>query len=260
MENQDKWYLENAVAEKYEEMFVPALFAAWADKIVDAAGLSREKNILDVACGTGIVARTVKDRLKNKATVTGLDLNPAMLNVAKRVCPDVNWIEGNAEELPFENEYFDAIFCQAGLMFFPEKIIALSEMNRVLCNGGKMVVQVWAENEAYNKLIEVLEEVAGSETASILRAPFVLNDITTLANIFERSGIAVTSLQTDQTILKAPSLERWLQVELESWALSGKVDGNALLPEVKKRLGSYCNSEGMVEIPMKGHIVLAVKN
>lgn len=78
MENQKDWLLESAIAEKYEELFVPSLFASWADKLVDAATLSHEKKILDVACGTGIVARTVKDRL-NGAFVTGVDLNPAMM-------------------------------------------------------------------------------------------------------------------------------------------------------------------------------------
>jgi ubiquinone/menaquinone biosynthesis C-methylase UbiE len=260
MNNQEEWRLENATAEKYEELFVPALFAAWAVKLVDAARLSEEKNFLDVACGTGIVARTVKDRLKDKATVTGVDLNPAMLHVAQRIRSDINWIEGNAQRLPFENESFDAVLCQAALMFFPDKIAALLEMNRVLQKGGKIAVQVWGQNEAYDILSDILKEVSGPETASIMQAPFVLQDITLLTDLFKKSAIPVTDLQMDQTILKAPSMEQWLQIELESWALSGKVDVAEILPKAKERLQSFCTTDETIEIPMKGNIVLAIKS
>ncbi|MDQ3847025.1 MAG: methyltransferase domain-containing protein [Bacteroidota bacterium] len=260
MNSQEEWRLENATAEKYEELFVPALFAAWAVKLINVVRLSQEKNILDVACGTGIVARTVKDQLKDKATVTGIDLNPAMLRVARRIESDINWVEGDAQRLPFENESFDAVLCQAALMFFPDKVAALSEMNRVSQKGGKIAVQVWGQNEAYDILTDILEEVSGSETAAIMRAPFILEDTTLLADLFEKSGIPLTDLQTDQTILKAPSLEQWLQIELESWALSGKVDAATILPKAKERLQNFCTADGTIEIPMRGHIAVAVKS
>lgn len=258
MNNQEEWHLENATAEKYEELFVPALFSPWAVKLVDTV-ISQEKNILDVACGTGILARTVKDRLNDKASVTGVDLNPAMLRVARRIRSDINWVEGNAQNLPFENESFDAVLCQAGLMFFPDKIAALSEMNRVLQSGGKMAVQVWGQNEPYDILTDILEEVEGQETASIMRAPFVLQDKNLLTDLFKSSGISITNLQTHQIILKSPSLEQWLQIELESWALSGKVDVAEILPKVKERLQSFCLPDGTVEIPMNGYIAVAIK-
>lgn len=260
MNNEEEWRLKNATAEKYEQLFVPALFTAWAVKMVDALELSDEKNILDVACGTGIVARTAKDRLKDKVSVTGVDLNPAMLRVARQIRSDINWIEGNAQNLPFENESFDVVLCQAALMFFPDKVAALTEMKRVLRTEGKIAVQVWGPNEAYDILIDILEEAAGSETASIMRAPFVLQDTSILTGLFKTSGIVITHLQTDQTILKAPSLEQWLQIELESWALSGKVDAVAILPKVKERFQRFCTTDGTIEIFMKGHIVLAKKN
>lgn len=231
-----------------------------AVKLVDAAGLSEKKNILDVACGTGIVARTAKDRLKDKATVTGIDLNPAMLRVGRRIEFGINWVEGDAQRLPFDNESFDAVLCQAALMFIPDKVAALSEMNRILGKGGKIAVQVWGQNEAYNIVTDILEEVAGSETAAIMRAPFVLQDTTLLTDLFQKSGLPLANLQTDQTILQAPSLEQWLQIELESWALSGKVDAAAILPKAKERLQNFCTADGTVEIPMKGHIAVAVKS
>lgn len=127
MSNEETWRLETATARKYEEVFVPALFARWAEILIDSAELAREKTILDVACGTGIVARTVKKRLNGRVDVKGVDLNPAMLEIAGGISPDIDWLEGNAQKLPFDNESFDVVLCQAGLMFFPDKIAAFQK-------------------------------------------------------------------------------------------------------------------------------------
>ena len=108
-------------AEVYEERFVPALFGQWAPLLLEEAGVDRGHRVLDVACGTGIVARTAADRVGPTGSVVGLDLNEAMLIVAKRVRPDLEWRHGDAAEFPFGEGSFDIALCQMALMFFPDR-------------------------------------------------------------------------------------------------------------------------------------------
>src|SRR5688572_16510230 len=105
----ESWQVSAEAAEIYESRFVPAIFAEWAPRIADAADVNAGANVLDVACGTGVVARECARR---GAVVTGLDLNPGMLSVARRISPSVTWRQGDAAALPFPDAVFDAALCQ----------------------------------------------------------------------------------------------------------------------------------------------------
>lgn len=131
-------------ASAYEELFVPALFAQWAPMVADLAGLRDGHRVLDVACGTGIAARTAADRVGDSGSVVGLDPNPAMLEVAARVRPDLEWRQGDVAGLPFAAESFDAVLCQSAVFFFPDVGLAFSEMARVVRRGGVVVIQTYA--------------------------------------------------------------------------------------------------------------------
>ena len=108
--------------ENYERYFVPAIGAPFAADLIESAGLSPGDRVLDVACGTGIVARLAAPRVGPTGRVTGLDLNPGMLAVAASVTPPemaIDWREANAEAIPLPDEAFDVVFCQFGLQFMP---------------------------------------------------------------------------------------------------------------------------------------------
>jgi ubiquinone/menaquinone biosynthesis C-methylase UbiE len=130
------------VAEMYEASFVPTLFADLAPHLVTAAAVAPGDRVLDVACGTGIVARVAADRVGEQSRVVGLDLNEAMLTVARRVRPDLEWHQGDAGALPFPDSAFDVAMCQSGLMFVPDPGAALREMARVVAVGGTVAAQV----------------------------------------------------------------------------------------------------------------------
>ena len=127
-------------AEVYETFFVPALFAPWAPRVADAALLAPGQKVLDVACGTGVLAREAALRVAPDGTVTGLDRNEGMLAVARRAAPGLDWRSGVAEALPFPDRAFDAVVSQFGLMFFDDRAAALREMWRVLRPGGRLVL------------------------------------------------------------------------------------------------------------------------
>src|SRR5262249_5729461 len=115
-------------AQLYERFFVPALFDQWPGQLLDLAGVGVGDEVLDVACGTGVLARAARARVAPTGTVTGLDLNEGMLAVAADAEPGVTWVQGSAESLPMPEDTFDAVFSLFGLMFFAEPRTAVGEM------------------------------------------------------------------------------------------------------------------------------------
>ena len=155
-------------AKSYEALFVPALFAPWAPRVAESAQLRPGQRVLDVACGTGVLAREALVRTAPGGAVAGLDPNAGMLAVARALAPAIDWRQGVAESLPFPAGGFDAVVSQFGLMFFDDRARALREMLRVLRPGGRLAVAVWDALEhvpAYAALVDVLERVAGPAAA-----------------------------------------------------------------------------------------------
>jgi ubiquinone/menaquinone biosynthesis C-methylase UbiE len=121
--------------EMYERWLVQPLFRPWADVTLEEVGLSPGDRVLDIACGTGIVARVASARVGEAGHVVGIDISPDMLAVARKVAPGVDWREGDATSLPLPaGEQFDVVVCQQGLQFFPDKPVAAAQMRRVLVN------------------------------------------------------------------------------------------------------------------------------
>jgi SAM-dependent methyltransferase len=133
--------------EIYETHLVGPLFRPFAEKLLDETALVPGNHVLDVACGTGIVARLARQRLGDSGRVAGVDSNPGMLSVARRVAPDIEWREGKATELPLrDGESFDIVTCHQGLQFFPDKPAAVEQMRRALKPGGSIAIATWAND------------------------------------------------------------------------------------------------------------------
>jgi SAM-dependent methyltransferase len=118
-----------SAAEIYKRHMVPAIFGPWAEDLVACAAPQPGERVLDVACGTGVVARLVAQRVGPAGQVVGLDLNPGMLTVARALPPSqgamIAWREGNASAIPLADAAFDLVLCQQGLQFFPDRPAAL---------------------------------------------------------------------------------------------------------------------------------------
>jgi ubiquinone/menaquinone biosynthesis C-methylase UbiE len=259
MSETTEWRLDDAAAEYFEAHFVPAIFSAWAPILVDAGGVAPGQRVLDVACGTGIVARVAADRLAGMGKVAGLDLNPSMIKVARRLQPDVDWFEGDATDMPVPDESFDVVLCQAGLMFFPDPAAALREMRRVLRSGGKLAVQVWGKSEGYELTAELLEETSGMEIAAIFRAPFSMAPPFPLLELLAKAGFDSPQSETYEKPARFPSVDDFLRTEIDGWVLKGRVDVDVLIPEARGRLEPYVDINGAVAIPMAGHVVTCWK-
>ena len=159
------WQLEGTAAEAYERYLVPAFFGPFADRLVELAAPRPADRALDVACGTGIVARRIAARV---ARAVGLDSNPGMLEVARTVEPSIEWRAAEAGAMPLPDASFDLVLCQQGLQFFPDRAAALREMRRVLAPGGRLAVSAWRaaeHNPGWLRLAEALDRHAGRRPA-----------------------------------------------------------------------------------------------
>src|SRR5262245_24025229 len=142
MDEQFQTQLEAAA--KFEEHFVPALFDQWSDLVTEAARVEKGKRVLDVGCRTGYAAR---EALRKGGTVVGVDANAAMLTVASRIAPDIEFKLSEPDALPFEDGSFDSVMCQFGLAYCKDRVATLREMKRVLKEGGTLAVAAWDQLE-----------------------------------------------------------------------------------------------------------------
>ena len=196
----ETYQLGGGAAAIYEEQKVPAIFAPLAEATLDVVPLFGDDSILDVACGTGIVARKARARIGPSARIVGVDLNEAMIDAARNLT-DANsrsceWHTADVTKLPFEDGTFSVAFCQQGLQFFPDRELALREIERVLRPGGRIALTVWSEASAlFEALAESLRRHVNDEVAERSLAPFTHNGGDVLDSVLSKLGFIDVSAQ-----------------------------------------------------------------
>jgi ubiquinone/menaquinone biosynthesis C-methylase UbiE len=254
-----------SAAEIYDQFFLPALFAQWPARVLDAAAVGRGQRILDVACGTGVLARAAAERAGAAGAVVGLDVNEGMLAVAQRQHSGIEWRQGRAEALPFEAGRFDAVLSQFGLMFFDDPRQALREMLRVLRPGGRLAVAVWDSLEhtpGYAAMTALLHRLFGEEIAAALRAPYGLGDKQVLAELLSACGLERYSIETVDGRARFPSIGSWVRTDIKGWTLADRIDDAQfalLLAQAEKELRPFVAADGAVAFAHPAHIVTATR-
>ena len=214
-----QWQLEGTAAELFERYLVPAITAKWAMDLLDRAQPREGEAVLDIACGTGIVARLAAKRM-SRGLVTGLDLNAGMLNVARSAPTEgaaIIWIEGSALDLPFPADGFDMALCQQGLQFFPDQRKALGEICRVLKGGGRAALSVYSRIErtpGANAFALALDDVLGRGASRIKRGEHSFTDATQLESLLRDSGFNAVDVKTVEQIIVFPSLIDYVRFQL----------------------------------------------
>ena len=159
-DGEQQLFSQQSFPQIYEQALVGPLFRPWVDSLLEGVELGPGDRVLDIACGTGIVARLARERLGATARVVGIDVNPQMLAVARRVAPAIDWREGDAGVLPLgSDEQFDVVLCQQGFQFFQDRAAAARQMRRALVRGGRLGVSTWRPDEEF-PLLRQLREIA----------------------------------------------------------------------------------------------------
>lgn len=252
MTDADRGQVAASAAEIYEEFFLPALFDQWPAKLLEAAGVGSGDRVLDIGCGTGVLARAALRLVGDSGEVVGVDPNEGMLSVA-RGTPGIVWKQGVAEGLPFADATFDHVVSQFVLMFVEDRHKAVSEIARVLRPRGRLAVATWAsldDTPGYAAMVKLLDRLFGEDAASALRHPYVLGDPDGLA-VLLAPAFADLDVRQHEGVARFDSIEAWVHTDIRGWTLSSMSDDDyrSLLAEAHKELAIFADSHGRVEFP-----------
>lgn len=252
-----------AIARSYQELLVPAIFEDCANRVLEAAEPVPGDRVLDVACGTGVLARAAADRVGPEGEVVGLDMNPGMLAVAEDLAPDLKWRQGTAEEIPFRDQSFDVVTCQLSLMLFEDEQAAIAEMRRVLKSDGRLVLTVFDSVDqipVYERMIDIYDAVSDEDVAEFLRAPFSLSDTDDLRTLFSACGVTSPHVSTQELDASFPDVRTLVLADVKGWfPLAGIELDDGQVEEVvrtaRSALEEYIGDEGRVTFGMPAHFV-----
>jgi ubiquinone/menaquinone biosynthesis C-methylase UbiE len=246
--NQHQAYGRNyqgTAAENYQRFFVPTIGGPVADDLISVASLERGERVLDVACGTGVVTRLAAERVGEAGSVTGLDINPGMLEVAGKATPperSIAWQEANAESMPFPDNSYDVVLCQMGLQFVPGKLNALREMRRVLVAGGRAVINVpGPKPPQFAIMTDALARHLGPGAASFGDLVFSMHDIDELRELMRSAGFRNVEVEAKPKTLRLPAPADFLWQYInstpiaEAAAQAGEAERTSLEHEVCER-------------------------
>lgn len=213
--------------ENYERYFVPQIAAPLAEALLEIAALRPGERVLDVACGTGIVARLARQRVGDSGSVAGLDANPGMLAVARSVVSPklaIDWHEASAEAIPLADDAFDVALCQLGLQFITNKRGALREMRRVLAPGGRLVLNVPGPTPP---LFAVMADALGTHVdpraAPFVHVVFSLHDERELRELMNAAGFEEVRVEARHATLALPPSRQFLWQYVSSTPLANAV-------------------------------------
>jgi SAM-dependent methyltransferase len=264
LERLTQFQLQGDAAERYERWIVPFITGPLVPPLLDLAELRVGERVLDVACGTGAVSRLAARRVAPSGTVTGLDLNLGMLSVAGRLpLPSgltIDWREGSALALPFADRAFDVVVCQLGLMFFPDRLLALGEMRRVLTPGGRVAISVWTGPSPYfTAQREGLAHYVSAEAASTSTVAFSLGEAAELGGLLEGAGFRDVVVHLVRLTLRLPAPEEFVLRHLsahpaaELIAAAGEETRAALIAHMKDATRAYVDGYGLA-VPQEIHV------
>ncbi len=226
----------------YETAIVPKLFRPWAELLLDRAELKATHSVLDVACGTGIVARLARERQKGAGKVVGVDVSAPMLAVAREIEPAIDWREGDAAALPVaQGEQFDRVLCQQGIQFFADRVAAARELKRVTAPGGLLLAAVWRSTETM-RVFEALQRVAERHVGPIRDQRYAFGDAQALKRLLTDAGFGDVRVDEVSLVSRFPDGAEF--VRMNAMALVG-MSGAQVQEQERDRLLESIAEESM---------------
>jgi ubiquinone/menaquinone biosynthesis C-methylase UbiE len=260
-----------SIPELYDRHLVPLIFQPYADDLARRVALLQPKQVLETAAGTGVLTRALRRSLPEATTIVATDLNQPMLDYAKSRAADmqrVEWRQADALSLPFDGESVDAVACQFGVMFFPDKVKGFAEAGRVLKPGGRFFFNVWdriSENELVLVVMQALAELFPDDPPQFMqRTPHGYHDAGAITQSLGAAGLDVVAFETVTHLSRAPSALA---------AATGYCQGSPMRMEIEARKGASLDEatnhaaamltkrfgDGPVEGRISAHVVVAAK-
>lgn len=249
-------------AETYERVLVPSIFEPWSREMVERARpIGPSDRILDLGCGTGIVARKLRDRLGGGIRIIGVDASPDMIAAARAIAPELEWREANAMSLPFDDASFELIVCQQMLQFVPDPLVALREMKRVLVAGGRLVLATWRPRHEL-PLYDLLGKIAERHLGTPNEKRFRLGDDHELRRLLVEAGFGDVVIDVVTRTELHPSFPYRGSALAANFDLSALSDGQreaklaALEAESIEATKAFA-VDGVVSAPARANVVTA---
>ena len=264
-----QWQLAGNAAELYEDVLVPTVFKPWGADLVELADLRQGERVLDVACGTGVVARLAAQQVGATGEVTGLDLNAGMLRVARSLpAPPgapVTWVEGSALAMPLPDASFAVVLCQQGFQFFPDQPAGLQELKRVLVPGGRVLLSIWEGETPYTRAMSAaVERHAGPEAANTLRKSRACPDPETVRHLMVQTGFRSAQIRARTLTRRLPEIASFVLRHLAATPVANTIASLSegaratLAEEVRRALQAYRDGDG-VTYPEVTNVLMAVR-
>lgn len=263
------WQLAGDAAVAYEAHLVPAIFARMADRLVDLAEVGHRAAVLDLACGTGVVARAAARRVGPAGRVIGVDRNPDMLAVASRACADVQpavtFHRADVADLPLSDGSVDVVLCQEALQFVPDRRAALAECRRVAVAGGTVAFSVLRSldhHPVYARFAAMLDRHAGVAAGEMIRSPFALGDADELRAATRDAALESVVVRIAVNEERFPSVADFVSHEAASSPLAAALAElpddrrRALVDNLSRELADHLDDTGLV-FANETHIVTA---
>lgn len=253
----ETFQLEGNAALAYEELLVPTFFEPCAQQLLDLAAPRPGERVLDLACGTGVVARRVRSLVGGAGSVVGVDLNEGMLAVAAATDGAIEWRQGDAAAIPLPDGSVDLVCCQQGLQFCINQELVLREIHRVLVLGGRLALAMWCGLEfhpVFGRLVDALDRHLGAEGANMMRGPFAGPGRPELQTLMADAGLRDSQVHMGVVVARFASPREFLEHEVASTPLAGPVGGldeprrAALLGDVEEVLADFVDDEGLVVV------------
>lgn len=265
------WQFEQGSPKAYEQYFVPVIFSPWAERLIDRAPIQEGDHVLDIACGTGIVARLASPLVGDTGSVIGIDNDEGMLAVATETAAEeqltIEWREADATDLPFADERFDTVLCQQGLPFFDDPIPALEEMLRVVESDGRVLLNVGRPLEyqpGWEVLAEALSRHIGEEWGAMMHGPFPAWDGDYLQRISQDAGFDDVAVTIDIGSVRFPSVETFISRQAATSPLAEPIGAvpqavrDELIQDVEDELEEYTDDDGIV-FPFESYVMEAYR-
>ena len=263
--------LSRAGPASYEACWVPAQMGKCAEDLAIAANIRLGDRVLDVACGTGVVAREAAKRTEAPSAVTGTDLNEGMLEIARAFAAthglsEIVWQQCDAASMPFVDEAFDVVLCQQGLQFMPDRPSAMAEMARVLAPGGRLAVSVWRTSSPFGIAIrESMERRFGEGGTDAWQAMYSLGDRDELRSLGVDAGLQSAQVHYDVKFLRHPNPDEFVLGAIggsplaDSFATLDRGERASVVSEIVTAL-SYWHDDGGLAVPAECHTLTAEKS